>query len=110
MSEEMKKLSAFEAFAQTQISYTEAEEKAKLEAGSPKVARYRIGEDGEYTIRILPLAPTFDENGNILPMDRKGYDYPVHQQFISIMVPGKKGGKKKKISIPVIRTTDNEVG
>ena len=32
MSEEMKKLSAFEAFAQTQISYTEAEEKAKLEA------------------------------------------------------------------------------
>ena len=27
MSEEMKKLSAFEAFAQTQISYTEAEEK-----------------------------------------------------------------------------------
>ena len=106
----MKKLSAFEAFAQTQISYTEAEEKAKLEAGSPKVARYRIGEDGEYTIRILPLAPTFDENGNILPMDRKGYDYPVHQQFISIMVPGKKGGKKKKISIPVIRTTDNEVG
>lgn len=106
----MKKISAFEAFAQSQITYTEAEEKAKLEAGSPKVARYRIGEDGEYTIRILPLAPTFDEDGNILPMERKGYDYPVHQQFITIEIPAKGGGKKKKMSIPVIRTTDTEVG
>ena len=52
----MKKLSAFEAFAQTQISYTEAEEKAKLEAGSPKVARYPIGEDGEDT--LMDMVPS----------------------------------------------------
>lgn len=110
MSEEAKKLSAFEAFAQTQLTYAEAEEKAKQEAGAPRVERFRIGEDGEYSIRILPLAPVFDEDGKILPMDRKGYEYPVHQLFLAIEVPSKKGGKAKKINIPVIRTTAKEVG
>ena len=109
MSEETRKLSAFEAFQQTQLTFAEAEEKAKQEAGAPKVDRFRIGEDGEYVIRILPLAPSFDNEGNILPMDRKGYEYAVHQFFLGIKVPSKKG-KTKKISIPVIRTTDKEVG
>lgn len=110
MSEETRKLSAFEAFAQTQITYAEAEEKAKQEAGAPRVERFRIGEDGEYSFRILPLAPVFDENGNILPMEHKGYECPVHQLFLAIEVPSKKGGKAKKINIPVIRTTNKEVG
>lgn len=111
MSEDKRKMSAFEAFKQTQLSFAEAEEKAKLEAGAPKVDRFRIGEDGEYQIRVLPLAPNFDEQGNILPMERKGYDYAVHQFFLGIKVPSKnKKGKPKKISIPVIRTTDKEVG
>ena len=110
MSEEARKLSAFEAFAQTQLTYAEAEEKAKQEAGAPRVERFRIGEDGEYSIRILPLAPVFDENGNILSMERKGYECPVHQLFLAIEAPSKKGGKAKKINIPVIRTTAKEVG
>lgn len=110
MSEEIRKMSAFEAFAQTQLTYAEAEEKAKQEAGAPRVERFRIGEDGEYSIRILPLAPVFDQDGNILPMERKGYECPVHQLFLAIEVPSKKGGKSKKINIPVIRTTNKEVG
>ena len=110
MSEETRKMSAFEAFAQTQLTYAEAEEKAKQEAGAPRVERFRIGEDGEYSIRILPLAPVFDQDGNILPMERKGYECPVHQLFLAIEVPSKKGGKSKKINIPVIRTTNKEVG
>lgn len=110
MSEETKKFSAFEAFAQTQLTYAEAEEKAKQEAGTPRVERFRIGEDGEYAIRILPLAPVFDAEGNILPMERKGYECPVHQLFLAIEMPSKKGGKSKKINIPVIRTTNKEVG
>lgn len=110
MSEETRKLSAFEAFAHTQQTFAEAEEKAKQEAGSPRVERFRTGEDGEYSIRILPLAPNFDENGNILLMERKGYEYAVHQFFLTIKTPSKKGGKIKKLSIPVIRTTDKEVG
>lgn len=110
MSEEKRKLSAFEAFQQTQLTFAEAEEKAKQEVGAPKVDRFRMGEDGEYSIRVLPLAPSFDNEGNILPMDRKGYEYAVHQFFLGIKVPGKKGKKPKKLSIPVIRTTDKEVG
>lgn len=109
MSEELKKRSAFELFAQVKQTYVEAEEKAKQEAGSPRVERFRIGEDGEYTIRILPLAPQIDSEGNVLPLDRKGYEYPVRQQFLAIEAPSKKGGKKKTINIPVIRTTDKGV-
>lgn len=103
-------MNAFEAFAKVQQTYNEAEEKAKQEAGAPKVERFRIGEDGEFAVRVLPLAPVFDENGNILPMERKGYEYGVHQFFLEITTPSKKGGKPKKINIPVIRTTDKEVG
>ncbi len=102
-------MSAFQAFAQTLQTYDEAEEKAKQEAGTPKVERFRIGEDGEYAVRILPLAPTFDSEGNILPMDHKGYECPIHQQFLAIETPNKKG-KITKINIPVIRATDKEVG
>lgn len=110
MSEELKRMSAFQAFSETaKQTFVEAEEKAKQEAGTPKVERFRIGEDGEYSIRILPLAPSFDSDGNILPMTRKGYEYPVHQLFLGIEAPSKKG-KSKKINIPVIRTTDREVG
>lgn len=108
MSEEVKK-SAFKLFAQAQMTYAEAEEKAKQEAGKPKVDRFRIGEDGEYSIRILPLAPEIDENGNPLPMDRKGYEYPFHQLFLGITLPAKKGKKPKKINIPVSRATDKGI-
>lgn len=108
MSEELKK-SVFSLFAQTQMTYAEAEEKAKQEAGKPKVERFRIGEDGEYTIRVLPLAPAIDENGNALPMERKGYEYPIHQLFLGINLPAKKGKKSKKINIPVIRATDKGI-
>jgi len=111
MSEEVKKMNAFSAFQQVQQTFAEAEEKAKQEAGVPRVERFRIGEDGEYSLRVLPLAPDFDEEGNILPMERKGYEYAVHQFFLSIVAPAKKKDRKeKKISIPVIRTTDKEVG
>lgn len=108
MSEEVKK-SAFKLFAQAQMTYAEAEEKAKQEAGKPKVDRFRIGEDGEYSIRILPLAPEIDENGNPLPLERKGYEYPYHQLFLGITLPAKKGKKAKKINIPVSRATDKGI-
>lgn len=108
MSEELKK-NVFSIFAQAQMTFEEAEEKAKQEAGRPKVERFRTGEDGEYMVRILPLAPNFDSEGNMLPMERKGYEYPIHQLFLSIALPSKPGKKSKKISIPVVRTTDKGI-
>lgn len=108
MSEEMEK-SVFSLFTQAQMTYAEAEEKAKQEAGKPKVERFRIGEDGEYTIRVLPLAPVLDESGNALSMERKGYEYPIRQLFLGINLPAKKGKKAKKINIPVVRATDKGI-
>lgn len=108
MSEEVKK-SAFNLFVQSQMTYAEAEEKAKQEAGKPNVDRFRIGEDGEYPIRVLPLAPSLDSEGNPLPLDRKGYEYPIHQLFLGISLPAKKGKKSSKINIPVVRATDKGI-
>ena len=111
MSEEQNKLNVFELFNQSQMTYIEAEEKAKKEAGRVQVERFRIGDDGEYPLRILPLAPIVDENGNMVEMQRKGYEYPIFQQFIAIDLPKrKKDDKVKSINIPVIRTTAPEVG
>lgn len=108
MSEE-KKFNVFEAFQATQLSFNEAEEKVKQEAGRAKVENFRISEDGEYQMRVLPLAPCFDENGQILPLDRKGYEYPFHQMWLKIKLPNKKGGKSKFFQIPVVKATDKGV-
>lgn len=108
MSEEMQE-SVFSLFAQAKMTFAEAEEKAKQEAGKPKVERFRIGEDGDYSIRVLPLAPAIGEDGTQMPMDRKGYEYPIHQLFLGINLPSKKGKKGKKINIPVVRATDKGI-
>lgn len=106
-----KDLNVFEIFQKTEITFEEAEEQAKQLAGKPKVDRFRIGEDGTYSVRVFPLAPSFDEKGYMLPMEHKGYDYAVHQQFIKIELPKKDKNKKPKfINIPVVRATDKEVG
>lgn len=109
MGEETTKLNVFDLFQGSQLTLTETEEKAKQEAGRPKVDRFRIGEDGEYSIRILPLAPVLDEEGNALPMERKGWEYPMHQFFLKINLPAKKGKKQKTFSIPVPRATDKGI-
>lgn len=108
MSEEMRK-SVFDLFAQAKITFEEAIEKEKRESGAAKVERFRIGEDGDYSIRVLQLAPDLDENGDMLPIKRKGYEYPVHQFFLKITLPAKRGKKAKVINVPVVRATDEGV-
>lgn len=109
MSEDkQQKKSLFDLFSQSQMTFEEAEKKSKQEAGRPKVERFRIGEDGEYPLRIIPLVPQLDENGDPMPLDRKGYEYPLFQFFLTINLPGK--GKKKTMSIPVVRTNTKDFG
>ena len=110
MSEELLKKDLFGIFAASQETYQEAEEKAKQEAGEPKVERFRVGDDGDYLIRILPIAPKFDKEGNVLPLERKGYEYPLHQLFLKIDLPTKDGKKPKSINVPVVRSTEREIG
>ena len=110
MSEIAKKFDIKNLFAQTQQTIEEAKEKIKLEASAPRIDRFRTSQDGEFNIRILPLAPVINEDGTIQPMDRKGYEYPIHQQFLKIAIPSKKkDGKPSFTTVPVINATDKGV-
>ena len=110
MSEISKKLNIKDLFAQTQQTIEEAKEKIKSEASAPRIDRFRTTQEGEYNIRILPLAPVINEDGTAQPMERKGYEYPIHQQFLKIAIPSKKKGSKPSfITIPVINATDKGV-
>lgn len=104
MSDEIKKPSVFDIFKQSAQTYEEALAKRESEKTSKKIERYRITSDGKFNVRILPLCPHIGEDGVAIPMDRKGYEYAVRQQFLSIKYPSK-GGKTKKMSIPVVQTT-----
>ena len=110
MSEIAKKFDIKNLFAQTQQTIEEAKEKIKSEASAPRIDRFRTSQDGEFNIRVLPLAPIVNEDGTIQPMDRKGYEYPIHQQFLKIAIPAKKkDGKPSYTTVPVINATDKGV-
>lgn len=102
-------ISLIDIFSQQEFTLQEAEEKRKKELGAPKVERFRIGEDGEYIVRVLPLAPVLDENGQPMKMERRGYEYPIYQQFLNINIPTQTGKKPKKITVPVIKATQKGV-
>lgn len=89
MSEETKQMSALDIFAQTQETFDDAKKKSNEESSS-KVNYFRISKDGDYSVRILPLAPVIDADGNVLPMERKGYEYPVKELVLKIKVGEKK--------------------
>lgn len=108
MSDE-RKLNVFSVFEKTADTYESAAQRIKAEKGN-KVNRFRMSEDGTYKLRVLPLAPEIDEDGNPIPMERTGYEYPFKQIFLEIELPAKKGKKGKKMNIPVVRATEKHVG
>ena len=114
MSDEIKNKGAINyrsILQQTKQTFEEAEAQIKAESFSKRSELFRMSSDGDYSVRILPLVPELDAEGNVLPMDRHGFEYPVHQQFLKIELPKKKGEKKAKtISIPVVCATDKGVG
>ena len=110
MSEEIKKVNLFGAFQQTAQTLAEAEAKAKSEKGFEKIDRFRTPEEGEYAVRVLPLAPVIDAEGNVsMPMDRQGFEFQLYTTFLDIDQPADKKGKVKQMHIPVIRTTQKGV-
>lgn len=111
MSEETTKMSVFDIFKQSAQTYEQALAKRESEKPIRKIERYRISDDGDYLVRILPLCPHIGEDGNPIKMTRTGYEFDVRQQFLKIKLPAKKGSKKAKvIQIPVIQTTQSGVG
>lgn len=83
MSELTNQMSALDIFASTQESFEDAKKKSAAESGN-RVKYFRISGDGTVAVRILPLAPVIDADGNVLPMDRKGYEYPVKELVLKI--------------------------
>lgn len=101
----------FDILKKTKQTFEEAEAQIKAESFSKRAELFRMSSDGEFSVRVLPLVPNIDAEGNVLPMDRHGFEYPVHQQFLKIDLPKKKNEKKaKSISIPVVCATDKGVG
>lgn len=91
---EVKAMSALAIFASTQETFEEAKKKSKEESGN-RVDYFRFKNDGTRDLRILPLAPVIDADGNVLPMDRKGYEYPLRTFMLKIAGATDKKGKQK---------------
>lgn len=93
--EELQNVSLLNIFTQCQETLDEAKKKNQAES-STRAQYLRLSKDGIYNVRILPLAPVIDAEGNILPPDRKGYEYPAKEYFCKIKT-GKFDKKNKEI-------------
>jgi hypothetical protein len=88
-------MSVIDIFGQSQQTFEEAKKKIADESGS-RSKHFRLQKDGTYCVRVLPLAPVLDKDGKVLPMERKGYEYPLKDMVLKIN--GKDGKGKDKQS------------
>lgn len=98
MAENLKQMSAFDIFSASQETLDDAKRKSSEE--SRKQTKYlRLSQDGTYAVRVLPLAPVMDADGNTT-LPRKGYEYPVKELVLKIKGTDNKG-KEKPIFVNV---------
>lgn len=83
MMEQENARSLFDVFAASQETFEDAKKKSSEES-SKRASFFRFAKDGTYAIRILPLAPVQDKDGNFLPLERKGYEYPLRSLMLKI--------------------------
>lgn len=96
-SEETKNpASLADIFSQTAETIDQAKKKA-IDESKRSTSYLRLDKDGVYRLRILPLAPYLDAQGNpILPMKRQGYEYPSKSLLLKIDT-GKTDDKGREI-------------
>lgn len=88
-------------FLGIQESYSEAQSRAIEENKSfVKTEFFRLDKLGVYRLRILPIAPSPGAE-----IERKGYEYPVHQLLMEIEKPST-GTKVQNMYVSVPRATD----
>lgn len=95
LDEELKSQSLASIFAQGQETLEDAKRKNQDES-SVRTNFLRLDKDGIYNVRLLPLAPVIDASGNVLPLTRKGYEYPSKEYLCKIKT-GKYDKKNKEI-------------
>lgn len=100
--EEKKILSPFDAFAQTQETYEEAVKKSQEESSFDRIPRFSMDKPGKYSVRILPIAPTQQEDGT-WTLDRKGYEYPVKNYVLKIENPKATDKKNKMVYVSIVQ-------
>ncbi|WP_438590136.1 hypothetical protein [Duncaniella muris] len=88
MMDQEKPRSLFDVFAASQETFEDAKKKSSEES-SKRASFFRVAKDGTYPMRILPLAPVQDKDGNFLPLERKGYEYPLRSLMLKIEDPKK---------------------
>ena len=93
--QDLDKMSVMDVFAQSQETIDEAKRKSDGEQFSKRIPRYQMKKDGKYVVRILPLAPVIDADGNALPMERKGYEYPSKELLLKFKFTDDKGKAKE---------------
>ena len=92
---ETKNLSLRDKFSQCQETLDEAKKKNQAES-STRAHYLRLSKDGIYNVRILPLAPVIDADGNVIPPERKGYEYPS-KEYVCKINTGKLDKKGKEV-------------
>ena len=93
-TEQVKKMmSVMDIFSLHQETFEEAKKKSNDESNN-RATYLRLSQDGTYAVRILPLAPVIDAEGNAT-LDRKGYEYPVKELVLKIEDNSKKDAKGK---------------
>lgn len=93
--QDLEKMSVMDVFAQSQETIDDAKRKSDGEQFSKRIPRYQMKKDGKYVVRILPLAPIIDADGNALPMERKGYEYPSKELLLKFKFKDDKGKAKE---------------
>lgn len=93
--EDVKDMSLVDIFSQCQETLDEAKKKNQAES-STRAQYLRLSKDGIYNVRILPLAPVIDADGNVIPPERKGYEYPS-KEYVCKINTGKLDKKGKEI-------------
>ncbi|WP_347223091.1 hypothetical protein [Bacteroides congonensis] len=95
----------YDLFAENQETYEEAVKKSADESQSfQRTKHFRIDSVGTYPVRILPLAPTKQSDGNYV-LDRKGYEYPIKTQVLKLDNPHPTGKKDKQLFVNVCQSS-----
>lgn len=98
----METASVEDLFLGIQESYAQAQARA-LEENKPfaKTEFFRFDKLGTYRLRILPIAPSKTD-----AVERKGYEFPVHQLLMEIEKPNSTGAKPQNLYVTACRATE----
>lgn len=89
----------FDVFSANAETFVDAKKKHQEETAT-KNKYLKLNTNGTVSVRILPLAPVINAQGEI-EMPRKGYEYPVKEHMLRIVKPNTDGKNQKKSMIYV---------